>query len=911
MEVSISSDNNSNNNSITNSETQCSSSSDNYNNHRLYLVPFRWWKEAEKGCCYCIDNVGIDDPENGIQENKNKKKRRRGVLYDAVPTYGGPMKIFINNIFKSDVSFNLVLANVKHNDIADDSKVDGQVDVDVDDVNGISGRRNFALVSADMWLQALKWHSNSKGTVKDGKSFSAAEDDMADVYPLQLKLSILPEANTLGVRINKKDNASECFRRACKIFSLESELLSIWDFSGQTTQILIDKDKNAKESPKQSEQDIVLELQVYGLSDLNRNKDVKKDEPASHLVRTSSKMNGTTANSLPSTGSYCEKGSLGLTGLQNLGNTCFMNSSLQCLAHTPKLVDYFLGDHRKEINHDNPLGMNGEIAMAFGDLLKTLWAPGASAVPPRTFKSKLSHFAPQFSGFNQHDSQELLAFLLDGLHEDLNRVKCKPYAEAKDGDGRPDEDIADEYWQNHLARNDSIIVDVCQGQYRSTLVCPICRKVSVTFDPFMYLSLPLPSTSMRTMTLTTVSSDGNAQPCPVTVTVPKQGKFEDLVHALGSTCSLENDETLMVGEVYNNHIIRFLGDPTDSLSLIRDDDRLVAYKLQNNLEKFVVIFVHQQIEKNSISDTHKLKFKAFGLPLVASGEIVKGHDIRKLYFKVLKPFTIKVESSAENDDTNVLLPAEKEERKNIVCPEENLDATNTVDAKDLHLHADCEVKFYLSDDNGNIKGSEIIMDELIDFTELPERLTILVSWSAKMLENYDQYLLGSPCEVYKPALFSKRPQESISLYKCLEAFLKEEPLGPEDMWYCPGCKKHRQASKKLDLWRLPEILVIHLKRFSYSRFLKNKLETYVDFPIHDLDLSTFVAFSNGRSSHRYMLYAISNHYGSMGGGHYTAYIRHDGDRWYDFDDHHVSPIDEGRIKTSAAYVLFYRRLEDA
>ena len=52
--------------------------------------------------------------------------------------------------------------------------------------------------------------------------------------------------------------------------------------------------------------------------------------------------------------------------------------------------------------------------------------------------------------------------MLDGLHEDLNRVKKKPYVEAKDGDGRPDNDIADEYWQNHLARSDSIIVDVCQ-----------------------------------------------------------------------------------------------------------------------------------------------------------------------------------------------------------------------------------------------------------------------------------------------------------------------------------------------------------------------------------------------------------------------------------------------------------------
>ncbi|CAL9012343.1 unnamed protein product, partial [Prunus brigantina] len=111
-----------------------------------------------------------------------------------------------------------------------------------------------------------------------------------------------------------------------------------------------------------------------------------------------------------------------------------MNSSIQCLAHTPKLVDYFLGDYGREINPDNPLGMDVEIALTFGDLLRKLWTPGATPVAPR--KSKLSRFAPQFNGFNQHDSQELLAFLLDGLHEDLNRVKCKPYVEVKDGDGR-------------------------------------------------------------------------------------------------------------------------------------------------------------------------------------------------------------------------------------------------------------------------------------------------------------------------------------------------------------------------------------------------------------------------------------------------------------------------------------------
>jgi len=63
--------------------------------------------------------------------------------------------------------------------------------------------------------------------------------------------------------------------------------------------------------------------------------------------------------------------------------------------------------------------------------------------------------------------QELLAFLLDGLHEDLNRVKRKPYHEVKDADGRPDEEVAEEYWRNHLARNDSIVVDLCQVRISS------------------------------------------------------------------------------------------------------------------------------------------------------------------------------------------------------------------------------------------------------------------------------------------------------------------------------------------------------------------------------------------------------------------------------------------------------------
>uniref|UniRef100_A0A914RPT6 ubiquitinyl hydrolase 1 n=1 Tax=Parascaris equorum TaxID=6256 RepID=A0A914RPT6_PAREQ len=104
----------------------------------------------------------------------------------------------------------------------------------------------------------------------------------------------------------------------------------------------------------------------------------------------------------------------------------------------------------------------------------------------------LGQYVQQFSGYSQHDSQELLSFLLDGLHEDLNRVKKKVYLEAKDSGERPDSMVAAEAWQMYKMGNDSVIVDYLHGQLKSTVVCPQCKLVSVKFDPFCFLSLPLP-----------------------------------------------------------------------------------------------------------------------------------------------------------------------------------------------------------------------------------------------------------------------------------------------------------------------------------------------------------------------------------------------------------------------------------
>ncbi|OAY73257.1 Ubiquitin carboxyl-terminal hydrolase 8 [Ananas comosus] len=820
---------------------------------RVYLVPYRWWRGAQESVA-AVDGL-------------------RGIPYAATPvatSYG--MKII--SMFSSDLVFNLRRSEDLNQGDAEE---------------GVPGR-SFALIPSEVWLQAFKWHTDSNMAFKNNKNLSISEEGFGGVYPLMLRISVIRETNILAVKISKKDNAVDNYKRASKIFAVDAEPVYIWDFSGQTNLILMNEWNRLPQDCRQSDQEILLELQVYALSEpMGCKVDGKKDE----LTLQQANITGFSGDDLMmSNGSHADVnsdflsnsskgvGSLGLTGLENLGNTCFMNSAIQCLAHTPKLVDYFLGDYNREINPHNPLGMNGELALAFGDLLRRIWAPDNSPVVPRHFKAKLARFAPQFSGYNQHDSQELLAFLLDGLHEDLNRVKSKPYIEAKDADGRQDEEVADEYWGNHLARNDSIIVDICQGQYKSTLVCPVCNKVSVTFDPFMYLSLPLPSTTMRAMTATVFSSDGSSEPFPYTISVPKFGNLKDFIQALSIACSLRDDESLLVAEVYNNRIIRYLEEPSDAISLIRDGDRLVAYRLPKDNERAsIVVFMHQRKEE---------------LP-----ESVNGSTVHSLFLTVMNPFRqskdVVFESEKQNCDQSHVNEVSDMDASSSVA-----DCDGTADTLEGNCIED-EVQFYLADERALVQQAKIEMDEPISLASSGKRLHMLVCWQEKAMEQYDLSLLNTLPEIYKSGFFAKKSQDSFSLYSCLEAFLKEEPLGPEDM-YCPSCKQHQQASKKLDLWRLPEVLVIHLKRFSYSRFIKNKLETFVEFPIHDLDLSSYITHRTDQPSTHYRLFAISNHYGNMGGGHYTAYAYHEGEkRWYDFDDRHVSPILENNIKTSAAY----------
>jgi ubiquitin carboxyl-terminal hydrolase 4/11 len=190
----------------------------------------------------------------------------------------------------------------------------------------------------------------------------------------------------------------------------------------------------------------------------------------------------------------------GAVGLRNLGNTCFMNSILQCLSNTSPLTEIFLTNrYKQQLNLDNPLGHGGKLAQVYAKLLKAIWSDAYSIVVPRAFKRTIGEFQPQFAGYEQHDSQELMGFLIDGLHEDLNRIRKKPFVEAIESNGREDEFMSRESWRRYLLRNDSELVDILYGQTRSHVTCTNCKRESVTFEAFNCLSLPIPIKNTKTL----------------------------------------------------------------------------------------------------------------------------------------------------------------------------------------------------------------------------------------------------------------------------------------------------------------------------------------------------------------------------------------------------------------------------
>ncbi|KAJ7580153.1 ubiquitin carboxyl-terminal hydrolase 4 [Mycena floridula] len=189
---------------------------------------------------------------------------------------------------------------------------------------------------------------------------------------------------------------------------------------------------------------------------------------------------------------------IGTSGLKNLGNTCYMNAPIQCLSATVPFARFFTdGRWKNAINYTNAMGTKGKLAGAFAQLVHDMWGGDLPYLTPMDFRKTICQLKSQYIGTDQHDSQEFLSFLLDGIHEDLNRILSKPvWAPTPEQEAElerlPPHIAVEQEWKTWKTRNDSIIVDYFQGQFRSRLECLTCHKTSTTYNVFSILQLPIP-----------------------------------------------------------------------------------------------------------------------------------------------------------------------------------------------------------------------------------------------------------------------------------------------------------------------------------------------------------------------------------------------------------------------------------
>ena len=699
---------------------------------------------------------------------------------------------------------------------------------------------------------------------------------------------------------------------------------------------------------------------------------------------------------------------VGTKGLINLGNTCYMASALQCLCHVKEFAEYFKsGYYKTELNSDNPLGYGGKVAKAFAGLLEQLYAQDVvKSIAPRELKTVLGNINSSFGGYQQQDSQELLAFLLDALHEDLNRIIKKPATERPDiGQVSATEllRLGTEAWKIHKLRNDSVVVDLFQGIYKSTLVCPICAHVSVTFDPFSDLSLPLPFRSYWTHDIFFVPLQGPIR--KINLEFEQNASIGHLVAYFAKRYSLPAS-SIAGAEVWKHRFYKFYENYMPITTIEKDD---VAYfyeliaadprvdKASTNI--LLPVYTFRSADKDSkpeecalplvvmITEEEATDYNAIKGKLLAtyskyttSKDLTLTHkdvhpeqsydsdsdDLLTARKPVAKdqsiPFEIKVASAKvtsfydraasvpllqrmpnaqikqdpdpdppvaeigpEIMDFNDDLPP-YDSLKHDVFPDPDINNTE----HEMKDDSDDEVTLIEPRQTNLDLVSKYLEQQPADSLRTPEstpvspattdpsasasapKVSLLSNGDALQCEwsylSYKQIfseeadtLAGKSCwddyevDVDQVMTANRETRESSkdnvkSLEDCLDEFAKEEPLDAENTWYCPKCKEHQRANKTFELWRTGDILVFHLKRFSSSRSLSDKIDAEIQFPIRGLDMSNRLGERKLRQLNGevvedsvYDLTGVVNHYGGLGGGHYTAFAQtFDEDGYKDF-----------------------------
>ena len=633
----------------------------------------------------------------------------------------------------------------------------------------------------------------------------------------------------------------------------------------------------------------------------------------------------------------------GVCGGHNLGNTCYMNSSIACLSNCSELTAYFLtGKYKYDINKKNKLGLQGKLANSWCDLLDEYWNSKSRTGNPSSVKSTVAKKVSKFGGFGQQDSNEFMTEFLSILNEDLNKSEKKEYLELKEkGKDESELDCAKRFWNLHLQRNDSIITDLFSGLLKSDVVCSECGFDNITFDPFNTLTLAIPNQRYLSELRDThmeinfyfIPKYCIGNNCRVTIFVPKETQYKDMAEEINKIPKFPHKLNKLI---YINVI-------DSKLKRIIDQE-----EKKNNKDKFVFLFEDQRKDENTkIVPLYMYKsqeISAFPRLLFLNDDTTLRDLKRQIYYfarnymnspfkdnenqkqeindldKMIKEIHKKDdeyddENNKKDIDENKILELLEKEYNQIFEIE-----TNKEKLKEFFNDFPYEITFKKKfEDKSEFKlfNGENILENLKEFNISKDEDSISPLISNKefcfnlYLKGKSNYILNkfnlNSCESYQNKERARTNiTREINLNDLLDYFCSDEHLEKGNEWKCGNCKNRVKITKKFSIFYVPRLLIICIKRFSKSGWRYDKNGIFIDFPIENLDMGKYICGPDKEFS-KYDLFAVSQHYGGTGGGHYTAICKNIDGNWYSYNDSSVSHASPRDAVSAAAYVLFYRR----
>ncbi|KAF6128114.1 ubiquitin specific peptidase 20 [Phyllostomus discolor] len=543
----------------------------------------------------------------------------------------------------------------------------------------------------------------------------------------------------------------------------------------------------------------------------------------------------------------------GLTGMKNLGNSCYMNAALQALSNCPPLTQFFLECGGLVRTDKKPA-----LCKSYQKLVSEVWhRKRPSYVVPTSLSHGIKLVNPMFRGYAQQDTQEFLRCLMDQLHEELKEpvvAAAAALAEARDsdlsdsdekreGDRSPSED-------EFLSCDSSSDRGEGDGQGRGGGGSQPEAELLIADEAGRAIS---EKERMKDRKFSWGQQRTSSEQVDEDADVDTAMAALDRQPPEARPPSPRPASPCRTPEPDNEAHMRSASRPCSPVHHLEGHAKLAGSPPRASPVRVGPSYV---LKKAQVLSAGSRRRKEQRYRSVIS-DIFDGSILSLVQCLTCDRVSTTVETF---QDLSLPIPGKEDLAK-------------------LHsaIYQNVPAKPGTCGDSYTAQG-----------------------WLAFILEYIRRFVVScTPSWFWGPV---------ITLEDCLAAFFAADELKGDNMYSCERCKKLRNGVKYCKVLRLPEILCIHLKRFRHEVMYSFKISSHVSFPLEGLDLRPFLAKECTSQITTYDLLSVICHHGTAGSGHYIAYCQNViNGQWYEFDDQYVTEVHETVVQSAEAYVLFYRK----